>query len=201
MVSRWSIAASGMMPSTGAPQIGRNHDWPSTQTVHPGSSEEAKYKYGRRARSRQESHLKRRRFEDEDGDEGQADASDVGSDLRDRLADPLLTEIGIEPKSVPQYFSSVTQVLTIPTMLHNAALWSRPASTCQVHSGKYRRKSPWLFADSQRTVPDLLRLNGPRASGPTAGGRNRTRRRPRCRGYRPHVICFPSMWSVTYHLV
>src|SRR5712691_2351561 len=111
MVSRCSIAVSGMMPSTTArPQIGGNQDWPSTQTVHPGSGEEAKYKYGRRAHSGQESHLKRRRFEDEDGGEGQADASDVGSDLRDRLADPQLAEIGIEPKSVPHPFSSVTQV-------------------------------------------------------------------------------------------
>jgi hypothetical protein len=102
-----SIAASGMdAQHHGAPQIGGNQDWPSTQTVHPGSGEEAKYKYGRRAHSGQESHLKRRRFEDEDGGEGQADASDVGSDLRDRLADPQLAEIGIEPKSVPHHFSS-----------------------------------------------------------------------------------------------
>ena len=94
----------------GAPQIGGNQDWPSTQTVHPGSGEEAKYKYGRRTRSGKESHLKRRRFEDENGSEGQADASDVGSDLRDRLADPQLAEIGIEPKPVARHFSSVTQV-------------------------------------------------------------------------------------------
>jgi len=40
-----------------------NQDWPSTQTIHPGSGEEAKNKYGRRARAGQESHLKRRRFQ------------------------------------------------------------------------------------------------------------------------------------------
>ena len=54
--------------------------------------------------------MKRRRFEDEDGGEGQADTSDVGSDLRDRLADPQFAEIGIEPKPVPLHFSSFTQV-------------------------------------------------------------------------------------------
>src|SRR5262249_4191186 len=74
----------------------------------------AKYKYGRRARSGKESHLKGRRFEDEDGSEGQADASDVGSDLRDRLADPQLAEIGIEPKPVARHFYEChTSILTI----------------------------------------------------------------------------------------
>ena len=75
----------------------------------PGSGEDAEYHHGRRARSGKESHLKRRRFEDQDGSERQADASYVRSDLRDRLADPQLAEIGIEPKPVARHFSSVTQ--------------------------------------------------------------------------------------------
>ena len=88
-----------MTPSTTPrPQIGANQDWPSTQTIHPGSGEETKNKYGRRARSGQQSHLKRRRFEDENRGEGQGDPSDVGSDLRDRLTDPKLAEIGSESK-------------------------------------------------------------------------------------------------------
>src|SRR5215470_5604067 len=108
MVSRCSIAASGMIPSTtarprsAAIRIGRRRK--------RSSGEEANYKYRRRARSGKESHLKGRRFQDEDGSEGQTDASDVGSDLRDPLTDPQLAEIGIEPTPVPRPFWSVTQV-------------------------------------------------------------------------------------------